>query len=116
MATGFGEINVMSTDLDSALRFYRDTLGLPELEREAGAVRLGLGPITLLVLPFAESASDADGYPGRATISFDVVVEDVDAMVDALEAVGGRRIDVIDDGAGWAVADPDGNIIEVIGG
>ena len=88
----------------------------PDVEREAGAVRLRLGPITALLLPIAASTRKADRYGSESGISFDVVVPDVDAAVEALEAAGGQRIDVIDDGAGWAVADPDGNIIEVIGG
>ena len=113
---GFGEINVLCTDLERSLGFYRDALGLEELEREAGAVRLRLGPITVLLLPIAASTRKADRYGSESGISFDVVVPDVDAAIEALEAAGGQRIDVIDDGAGWAVADPDGTIIEVIGG
>ena len=112
---GFGEVNVMCVDLERSLGFYRDALGLAEVAREAGAVRLSLDPITVLLLPFAEATRAADRYGSEATISFDVVVDDVDATVAALEAAGGRRTGVIDDGAGWAVADPDGNIIEVIG-
>ena len=113
-AVGFGEINVVCVDLTESLAFYRDALGLPELEREGSAVRLALGPVTLLLLPVAPATRDTRGYPEEATISFDVMVDDLEATVARLEAAGGRRLDEIDDGAGWAVADPDGNPIEVI--
>jgi len=111
----FGEINVICRDLDAALAFYRDALGLVEVEREGDAVRLALGPVTLLLLPVATAMRDPRAYPDEATISFDLVVDDVAGTVVLLEGAGGQRIDVIDEGAGWAVADPDGNVIEVIG-
>ena len=110
----FGEINVVCRDLGTSLAFYRDALGLIEVGREGGAVRLALGPVTLLLLPIAEAMRDTRAYPDEATISFDVIVDDLEATVARLEAGGGQRLDEIDDGAGWAVADPDGNPIEVL--
>ena len=113
-AISFGEINVVCVDLAGSLAFYRDALGLPELEREGGAVRLALGPVTLLLAPVAVATRDTRAYPEEATITFDVVVPDLEAAVARLEAAGGQRLDEIDGGAGWAVRDPDGNVIEVI--
>ena len=110
----FGEINIICRDLETTLAFYRDGLGLRELEQDGEAVRLDLGPVTLLLLPVAAAGRDTRAYPDEATISFDVVVEDLEATVAQLEAAGGQRLDEIDDGSGWAVADPDGNAIEVL--
>ena len=113
-ATDFGEINVICLDLEASLAYYRDALGLRDLGRENGAARLALGPVTLLLLPVAQAMRDTRDYAQEATISFDVTVDDVEATVARLEAAGGQRLDEID-GRGWAVADPDGNPIEVLG-
>ena len=115
MSAGFGEINILCTDLESSLAFYGDGLGLQEIERESAAVRLRMGPITLLLMPFARHPRTVTDYESEATISFDAIVDDVDGVVKRLESLGGRKVASINGGAGWAVADPDGNIIEVIG-
>jgi catechol 2,3-dioxygenase-like lactoylglutathione lyase family enzyme len=49
-----GEINVVCTDLEAALGFSRDALGLSEADIEDGAVRLDFGRVSLLLLPAAE--------------------------------------------------------------
>ena len=111
---GFGDVNVVCVDVERSLAFYRDALGLDEVEREGVAVRLAVGSAYLLLLPFASRPRPSGAYPGEATISFDVVVDDLEATVSRLEEAGGARVVNLDDGQGWAVADPDGNVIEVI--
>jgi catechol 2,3-dioxygenase-like lactoylglutathione lyase family enzyme len=108
----FGEINVVCRDVERSLGFYRDALGLQEVEREGDAVRLAIGGLHILLLPFA-AEPNANAYLRNATIGFDVVVADA-ALVETLEAAGGRRVERLDGGEGWAVADPDGNVIEVL--
>lgn len=109
-----GEINVLCTDLERSLAFYRDALGLAETGREGGAVHLDAGPTSLLLLPFATVPRTAQEYGAEPTVSFDMLVEDADRTVDALVAAGGTRLDSLGGGRGWAVADPDGNVIEVL--
>jgi catechol 2,3-dioxygenase-like lactoylglutathione lyase family enzyme len=113
-AVSFGDVNVVCVDLKRSLAFYRDALGLREVDRDGGAVRLGIGDATVLLLPFATRARPSDAYPEEATISFDVVVDDLEATVSQLEEAGGVRVTKLDEGWGWAVRDPDGNVIEVI--
>ena len=111
---GFGQLHVICRDLEASVAFYRDALGLPEVARDQTAVRLQLGPVTLLLRPLAGAMRDTRAYLDEATVSFDVMVDDLGATVARLEAAGGYRLDEIDGRAGWAVADPDGNPIEVI--
>ena len=110
----FGDVNVVCVDLARSLGFYRDALGLAEVERDGTAVRLAVGGATLLLLPFATKPRRGGAYPDEATISFDVVVADLEATIARLEQAGGARVTELDGGSGWAVADPDGNVIEVI--
>lgn len=111
---GFGEVNVVCVDVERSLAFYRDALGLEEVEREGAAIRLSIGGAFLLLLPFAARPPPPGAYPDEATISFDVIVDGLEATVSQLEEAGGVRVADLDDGQGWAVADPDGNVIEVI--
>ena len=113
-AVTFGDVNVVCVDLARSLAFYRDALGLPEVERDGGAVRLAIGGATVLLLPYATRPRLAGAYPDQATISFDVVVGELEATVARLEDAGGERVAKLNEGQGWAVADPDGNVIEVI--
>ena len=114
MSATLGDINVVCTDIEESLRFYRDGLGLAEMNREDGAVRLALGGVTLLLLPYADQPRREWDYEVEATISFDILVDDLESAVMALEASGGERTMQLGGGAGWAVRDPDGNVIEVI--
>ena len=109
-----GEINVMCRSIDSALGFYRDALGLQEVDREGDTVRLSDGVAFVLLLPFAQDPAPDAPYESISTISFDVLVDDVEATVRSLEAAGGARATSLGDDGGWAVADPDGSVIEVL--
>jgi catechol 2,3-dioxygenase-like lactoylglutathione lyase family enzyme len=113
-STRIGEINVLCCDLDAALGFYRGALGLHEDGREGDAVRLTDGSSFVLLLPFADEPAPEAPYEQTATISFDVEVSDVARTVAALLDAGGRRVAPLGDGDGWAVADPDGNVVEVL--
>ena len=113
-AARIGEINVLCRDIDRALAFYRDGLGVREEGREGDAVRLTDGESFVLLLPFADEAASDAPYEEIATISFDVYVPDVQRTVGALEDAGGRKLTQLGDGEGWAVADADGNVVEVL--
>lgn len=103
-----------TTEMDRAVRFYRDVLGLPLLRREGPAWALfDTGPVR-----FALHAA-VEGRPveiGGGTLVFRV--EDLDA---ARASLGGRGVDFdehVGEVEGYArftsFRDPDGNRIQLI--
>lgn len=76
-----GQILVPITDIDRAVEFYRDRLGMSFLFRFPGMAFFDCGGIRLY-LAVPESRS----FRGRATIYYRV--DDIDAAVEALEARG----------------------------
>lgn len=101
-------------DMDRAVKFYRDVLGLELLRREgsswaefeAGTIRLGLH-------------GALEGRPveaGGATAVFEV--DDLDAARAALEEKGVELLDHMGEVEGYArfasFLDPDGNTVQVI--
>jgi catechol 2,3-dioxygenase-like lactoylglutathione lyase family enzyme len=116
--------NVPVSDLDEAISFYREKLGLPLFERgeeHAYARFSGAGQTKLGIY---ESATA--GQAKHTLASF--VVDDVRAVVDALKANGvvfeeydlpGMKTEdgvatVGDTRVAW-LKDPDGNILEISG-
>ncbi|MFT4283202.1 MAG: VOC family protein [Protaetiibacter sp.] len=111
-------------DIDSALAFYRDTLGLEARVGEMGVIELRAGGTRVIAYP------KADHVPATFTV-LNLVVPDIDAAVDELEAAGvalerypgmpqdergvmrGRAADRGPDIA-W-FTDPAGNIFAIIG-
>jgi len=76
---GFSGFSV--DDIDVALGFYRDTLGLDVSRDDMGGLQLHIGGTHVFVYP----------KPDHAPASFTVlnfVVPDIDAAVDELEAAG----------------------------
>jgi len=111
----FGETNVFCVDRERSLAFYRDVLGFAVAQEEDGAVRLRAGSRRLLLLPFAGPASQRRSYGVEPTVSFDLLVDDVDAAhaylvahgveIEAPPSAGRRHL---------FCRDPDGLVIEVI--
>ena len=112
-------------DADTALRFYRDTLGLPARENAMGGLDLDLGGgASVFVYPKGEAHA-----PASYTV-LNLVVPDIDEAVTELEAAGISLIrytefDQDERGVsrstdpskgptiGW-IADPAGNVIALI--
>ena len=105
-----GQILVPVTDVERAVAFYRDQLGIRYLFGFPGIAFLDAGGIRLYL-----AAPEQPGFAGRSTIYFRV--PDIDAAVAALEARGvgfhDRPHVVHDDGTTrlWMcfTSDPDGN-------
>lgn len=111
-------------DTETALAFYRDVLGLDAKLGEMGIIQLRLGGAHVIVYP------KPDHKPASFTV-LNLVVPDIDAAVDELEAAGvtlerypgmphdergivrGRAADQGPDIA-W-FTDPAGNIFAIIG-
>lgn len=111
-----GELNVICTDVDKSLRFYRDVLGLKEVEREGKAVRLRSKTLFVLLLPEADRATRLQLYPSIPTFSLDLMVEDLQAAYVYLKE-SKVKIDLpVDFDEGYfVIRDPDGLPLEVIG-
>lgn len=112
-------------EIDPALRFYRDTLGLPVRTNDMGGLEIELGGgASVFVYPKGEAHA-----PASYTV-LNLVVPDIDAAVTELEAAGVKLLrypgfDQDEHGVarstdpaqgptiGW-VADPAGNVVALI--
>ncbi|WP_181687078.1 VOC family protein [Halorhabdus salina] len=110
-AVDFVQYNV--TDLETAIPFYRDTLGLEMEEHleEFGWAEFAARPTTLAL---NELDSEADSEPGPGGAAVALAVDDVESAVEEIsedgQAVFQEPIDTgVCDMA--TVADPDGNPI-----
>ena len=117
MKCRIGEVNIICTDVERSLRFYRDLLGFEIVEQEEDAYHLRCGESMLLLLPEAKSESDRSPYCQVATISFDILVPDISEAVKIFRLAG------VEFASDWAsgdslvfVRDPDGLVLEVIQG
>jgi catechol 2,3-dioxygenase-like lactoylglutathione lyase family enzyme len=114
LITGTDFITVSTKDIDAAVAYYRDVLGLEEGKRwgDMPAVEFETGNLTIAVMQ-----SDAFGIEFRANnhpIEFHV--EDFDAAKGKLEASGVEfRGDVLDSGVCYQAffEDPDGNTLAI---
>jgi catechol 2,3-dioxygenase-like lactoylglutathione lyase family enzyme len=100
-------VSVPTRDLERALAFYREVLGLPESEYSEGEVET-----PNVTLSFW--APEADGEPFQPnTAGIALRVPDVEAAVEEFRATGGEVIGIEDSGVchmGF-VKDPDGNVL-----
>ena len=115
--TGVSELVLEVLDLETALAFYRDLLGLPVVGQRADRAWLMAGTRTRIGL-WAPQVGLARGRGGvHVHYALHVAEADFDAAVAQLDA-GGHPPEVIsfaDDGRGRAayVEDPDGNVVEL---
>ena len=112
-----GHVILFVSDLDASVAFYRDVVGLTYRFTDAGYAEFDTGPtrFALYERRRAEWLTGGAVLPGPAG-EVVLLVEDVDAVVDALQ---GRGVPVLAEPADrpWGhrtvhVADPDGFIVE----
>jgi catechol 2,3-dioxygenase-like lactoylglutathione lyase family enzyme len=111
--TGINEIVLEVLDLDEAVAFYGDALGLPLYSRSedrawfvAGRSRIGL---------WRPQVGLAQGRGGvHVHYAFNVLEDDFEPIVDRLSAFDPEVISFEEEGRGRAVyvTDPDGNVVE----
>jgi predicted enzyme related to lactoylglutathione lyase len=98
------------SDVDRALAFYRDRLGLAVTERpSAGWAELAAGEEALVV------TVPPGGFQGPVALAA-VAVPDVRAAVEELRAAGVPiRVEPWESGVCWnaMIADPDGNLVRL---
>jgi len=114
-AFGIGEINVICSDLDRSLRFYRDVCGFTVEAFEGRACHLRCGPHRVLLLPVAREAGEPVPYGSRPTISFDLIADDIAEAARRFAGHGAEFAMPWEPGAvSFHVRDPDGLVLEVI--
>ena len=94
------------SDLEEAIRFYRDVLGL-RLASRGTLARFEIGEILLELVPDRTLATEGSGGNARLCLG----VEDLADALGALSLKGARagRIRSVDGGSWCSIADPDGN-------
>jgi catechol 2,3-dioxygenase-like lactoylglutathione lyase family enzyme len=114
LITGTDFITVATTDIDRAVRFYGDVLGLPESKRwgQMPAVEFETGNLTIAVMQ-----SDAFGLEFRANNHpIELRVDDFEAAQGELESRGVTfKGGTIDSGSCLQTFfdDPDGNVLAI---
>ncbi len=116
MNARIGEINILCTDLQQSLNFYCNVLGFVIVEEEDGAIHLRCGNRPILLLPFAEQPAAAAPYGKQATISFDLLVDDIEAVVTHLQRHNVQFEKPLQQDRHVFIRDPDGLILEIIEG
>jgi catechol 2,3-dioxygenase-like lactoylglutathione lyase family enzyme len=100
-------VSVPTRDVDRAVRFYRDVLGLPESEFSEGEVEA-----SNVTFGFWNPEADGEEFvPNSAGVGLRVL--DVAAAVEEARAAGAEVIGIEDSGVchmGF-VKDPDGNVL-----
>jgi catechol 2,3-dioxygenase-like lactoylglutathione lyase family enzyme len=107
-------IGVVVEDLEAQRRFYRDVLGLPELEQSDDWVQFDMGDDRLLEL----LARSDDPQYDRPRVQVGFAVADIKEAVQELEDRGVERITDIeggpDSGQYWCYfRDPEGHVFEL---
>ena len=100
-------VSVPTRDVDRALAFYREVLGLPESEYSESEVET-----PNVTLSFWAPESDGEQFQA-STAGIALRVDDVIAAVEEFRAAGGDVIGIEDSGVchmGF-VKDPDGNVL-----
>jgi len=110
-----GEINVICSDIEESLHFYRDILGLSPVEQEDDAWHLRCGAQSVLLLPAAAQRGDVAPYCSVPVVSVDLMVKDLAAACRHFKAhnVAFDR-DWSPDARSFHIRDPDGIVWEVI--
>lgn len=114
MQATIGEINIFCTNLQESLDFYCGVLGFVRGEDEQGAVHLWCGNQSILLLPFANQPASAEPYGQYATISFDLLVKDIEKTVAHLQQHNIEFEKPLGNDRHVFIRDPDGLILEVI--
>jgi catechol 2,3-dioxygenase-like lactoylglutathione lyase family enzyme len=107
-------IGVVTGDLEAQRRFYRDRLGLREIEEGDDWVQFDMGDGRLLEL----LARSNDPQYDRPRVQVGFAVADIQAAVRELEDRGVERITDVeggpDSGQYWCYfRDPEGNVFEI---
>lgn len=112
---GFNHVAINVSDLDRALRFYRDVLGMDLVRQGERSAHLDWGGAWVCLIS-RSGAKDLRGKAGVDHVAFSIGERDFDAAVDALREGGVRIVrEPVVRGGGRSVnfLDPDGTQLEL---
>lgn len=107
-----GETNIICTNIENSLKFYKNILGFEFVEKEGIAIRLRNGDNKFLLLPVAKSPRISAPYCTTPEYSLDLLVN---SLPDAIAHLKSHNIvPEKQDEYSAIIRDPDGLVIEVI--
>ena len=110
-----GEINIICTDLERSLLFYRDVLGFEALQPEGPSWHLACGNVKFLLLGVAELARKQLPYCTSPEFSLDLLVPDLREARRRFESANVTFIaEFPPSNDRFFIRDPDGLVIEII--
>ena len=110
-----GEINVICSDLERSIEFYRDVLGFDVIGREGDGCHMRCGGTGFLLLGVAHAVEDRGKYCDTPSFSVDLMVEDIDEAIRHFKSNGVEFEKEKEVGAPYVfIRDPDGLVFEVI--
>jgi predicted enzyme related to lactoylglutathione lyase len=105
-----GQINLYVRDLDDAARYYAAILGFTVSERGEDYCTLKRDQVELTLFPVMQAVDPAPARGAVPGMTADLVVDDLDAAIEAIRASGGE----VDEPREWSggryalFTDPDG--------
>lgn len=110
-----GEINIICSDGDRSLKFYRDVLGFEVVSQEDDAYHMRCGLAKFLLLPVAGAAPKAAPYCSVPAFSVDLMTADIESAVQHFNAAHVEFANKWKPGDSRVfIRDPDGLVFEVI--
>lgn len=112
-----GEINIICTDLQKSLHFYRDVLGFEVTEDDSAnqAIHMRLGDQAFLLLAVAGSPGQRVPYCAVPTFSIDLMVTNIATAAAHCQQYGVEFVKAwMPDARSFFIADPDGLVWEII--
>jgi catechol 2,3-dioxygenase-like lactoylglutathione lyase family enzyme len=110
-----GEINIICSDVQKSLHFYRDILGLTAETDAEGFYHLRSGGFQYLLLPIAGRSAPDEPYGAGAQISLDFSVDDLHAAYLYFQQHQVTIAQAWHEGAVmFVVRDPDGLHLEIL--
>lgn len=112
MISGISAVWLPVTDMDRAVTFYGDTLGMTVVDRQSEWSELELGSVKIGLNGRPQESPDGDG---GAAIAF-AVDSDIEAEVDRLRSAGVEFTGGVSDHDWGRIApfkDPDGNDLQL---
>ncbi len=110
-----GETNIVCSNLENSLKFYKDILGFEFIEEDGEAVRLKLCNQYYLLLPVAQQRIERNKYCEFPEVSLDLMVDNILEAEKYFKNLNVEFVKTLKDGEKWfIISDPDGLVLEVI--
>lgn len=110
-----GEINIICTDIDASLYFYRDILGFDWHTDEDGFYHFDVSGFQFLLLPIAKKQIEPSPYGDVPQMSMDVYVDDLAAAYKYFKQNKVEFAQEWEEGSPmFVIRDPDGLPWEVV--